>query len=315
MFQNQKEQVLIYVPARVDFAGGWTDNGIYPIENPAAVLNASIDCLGIEISISAAKKFQVNQDSQLLRACLDFLKLENPGIKIDIQNSIPKGSGLGGSGLLIYGLLAGILSHYNKPVDKIQLINSTIKVEKMLGSCGGWNDTSALLNSGITLTQTSPDKPGQYQAQNRYDEIFSMHCLLINTNVTRNSVDFNIVKNQYAQGDKKAIEALQGARDTALHCWGLLLTQKYFRFARLISRTWDKICEIEPRMRIREVDEIESIINRDLAGGKLCGAGGGGFYFAILRDIKNRESVIKRLENKFKVYKIKFNKCIQIRKF
>lgn len=105
--------VEIFVPSRVDFAGGWTDNGIYPEENPAAALNASINFLGIQINICPAKQFQVNHDSDLLRACLKFLKLENPAIKIDIKNSIPHGSGLGGSGLLIYGILAGILSYQN----------------------------------------------------------------------------------------------------------------------------------------------------------------------------------------------------------
>ncbi|MFH1392448.1 MAG: hypothetical protein ABIG90_02075, partial [bacterium] len=300
--------------ARVDFAGGWTDNSAYPLENPAAVLNAGIDCLGIKISISPAKQFQVNQDSDLLRASLNFLNLENPAIKIDIQNSIPVGSGLGGSGLLIYGLLAGILSCQDKKIDKIELINSVIEVEKMLGSCGGWNDTSSLINPGITLTQTSPDKSGQYIMQNMLDPEFEKLCLLVNTGVSRNSIDFNIIKKQYSRGDKKTINALKLARDSALHCWGLLLAKKYFRFARLISRAWGKICEIEPKMRIPEVDEIENIIGKNLAGGKLCGAGGGGFYLAILRDAQNRELVIRRLKNKFQVYKPKFNKCLQIKK-
>jgi len=307
------KKVLIKVPARVDFAGGWTDNGVYPLKNPAAVLNASIDCLDIQISISPAEEFQTNQDSQLLRACLDFLKLENPGLKIDIQNSIPQGSGLGGSGLLIYGILAGILSYQNKKIDKIELINSVIQVENMLGSCGGWNDTSALHFPGITLTQTSPDKYGHYQMRHRIDEIFERHCLLINTRVSRNSVDFNIVKKQYAQGDLKTIEVLKIARETALHCWSLLLSQEYLKFARLINRAWQKVCEIEPAMRIPVVDEIEQIIGRDLAGGKLCGAGGGGFYLAILRDANKREEVIDRFE-KFQAHKPKFNKCLQIKK-
>jgi len=305
----------IFLPARIDFAGGWTDNGIYPKENPAAILNASIDCLGIQINISPAKRFQTNQDSKLLRTCLKFLKLENPDIKIEIQNSIPRGSGLGGSGLLIYGLLAGILSYQNKKVDKIELINSVIEVEKILGSCGGWNDTVALINSGITLTQTTPDNPRKYKMQNRADIELEKLCLLVNTGVTRNSVDFNIIKKQYTQGDKKAIEALKVARETALHCWDLLLDQEYLKFARLISKTWQKICEVEPASWIDQVGEIEKIIGKDLAGGKLCGAGGGGFYIAILKNSKNKTQIKKYLEKKFQVFEPRFRGCLRIKRF
>ena len=307
--------VLIKVPARVDFAGGWTDNGVYPLENPAAVLNASIDSLGIEINIGQSKKFQTNEDSELLRVCLKFLNLQSPALKIDIQNTIPIGSGLGGSGLLIYGILAGILSYQDKKINKIQLMNDVIEVEKMLGSCGGWNDTSAMHFSGITLTQTNPNSPRKYIIQNRIDTEFEKLCLLINTEVARNSVDFNIIRKQYMQADKKTINALKIARGAALYCWDLLLEQEYFKFARLISGAWQKICEIEPAMRIAEVDEIEGIVGEDLAGGKLCGAGAGGFYLAILKQPWERERIIGQLGNKFQVFKPKFNKCLQIKKF
>jgi len=307
-------KIFVKGPARVDFAGGWTDNGIYPKENPAAVLNAGIDCLGIEISISPAKQFQVNQDSQLLRACLDFLKLENPDIEIDIQNSIPVGSGLGGSGLLIYALLAGILSYQGKKIDKIQLMNSVIEVEKVLGSCGGWNDTSALYFPGIALTQTSPDKPGQYYIQHIMDPEFEKLCLLIDTGVRRDSIDFNIIRNQYTKGDKLAIQALAYIREAALNCWHLFINKKYLHFAKLMSETWQKVCEVGHGTWIEQVGEIQDIIGGDLAGFKLCGAGGGGFGIAILIDPKTRDEVAHRLKKKFQVYKPCFRSCLEIKK-
>lgn len=319
---RRHESVQIFVPARIDFAGGWTDNGIYPKENPAAILNVSTDCLGIYIAISCAREFGIvyngtnPDDNLLINAVLEFLELSGnkPHIQICIENSIPRCSGLGGSGLLIYGVMAGILSYYEVPLDKMRLMNYVIEVEKLMGSHGGWNDTSALIYSGTTLTQTRPDRPGQYHMQNIIDSDFENLCLLVDTGIRRDSVDFNIIRNQYARGDSETIMALAYIRKSAVIAYDLLANGKYLDFGKLIFDAWQKVCAIEPKMRIAELDIIEEVIGQYLAGGKLCGAGGGGFYLGILNNARKRDEAVQRLREKFKVYEPIFKSCLEIKK-
>lgn len=311
--------VKVYVPARFDFIGGWTDTPPYYFDNPSAVLNASIDCLGIEIAINDAPQLKLiynneEQTSNLpITSSLQFLRFIKPKIKIVIKNTIPRGSGLGGSSLLICGFLKAIFSYYGVEITNLKLVNYTLEIEQIMGSGGGWQDQIGGMFSGIKFIQTSPSSPATYKIQKIEGGNFEDFCLLIDTNVQREAINILAsIRYQYFRGDKDAIKMLGQIRKNALLGWDLLKTKRYEDFGKLMTESWQRVCEVENSSKIELVDVIQKIIGKDLAGLKIGGAGGGGFIMAVLKNAERREAAIESLQEKLgkslRVYRPKFDK-------
>jgi len=307
----------VYVPARVDFIGGWTDTPPYFFDHPAAVLNTSIDCLGIKITINYAPNFTLiynnkNQRKNLpVLTTLQFLKINQPKIKIKIINSIPRGSGLGGSSLLACGLLKALFNYYSIGISDLKLTNYTLEIEQMMGSGGGWQDQIGGLYPGIKLIRTAPQRPCFYRIRQLPDSHLEKLCLLIDTDIRRKAAHILYsIREKYLQKDPATIATLAQIQKNALLGWKFLQTKKYLDFGRLVSTSWQSICQIESASRLKLVNTIEKTIGQDLAGLKISGAGGGGFVLVILKNSHCEQKIIRLLKKELgrntKIYQPKF---------
>jgi galactokinase/mevalonate kinase-like predicted kinase len=335
LIKKQKNQTInVYLPARFDFIGGWTDTPPYYFDNPATVINATLDLgegikighsnMAIQIKIEPANNFQylhhnknVNKDELIIiKSILKFLKLKNPKIRININNIIPRGSGLGGSSLLASGIITGIFSYYlgiektKKMLGKI--VNYTLAVEQIMRSGGGWQDQIGGIWPGIKIIKTSPKAFKEYHIETLPNSNLEKRCLIIDTLVTRHAaMILHSLREKYIQKDKQTIQTLKKIRGNALLGWKLLNQEKYLDFGKVLSESWQAVCQIESGSRIAIVDTIEAAIGEEIAGLKIGGAGGGGFILIILKDPKKRNVVITKIKTKLgqkiKIYKPKFN--------
>lgn len=325
-FNRNNPSVKVRIPARFDFIGGWTDTPPYYFDNPAAVLNASIDSLGMEIGVRPRGTFQVVYNGEVqkgnlpVNATVNFLRLNHPQIEINISNTIPPGSGLGGSSLLACGILAAIFSYYRIKYNTDKLINYTLAIEQSMDSGGGWQDQIGGLFSGVKLIQTVPERPSEYdikQLSSVQTREFSEHCLLIDTDVRRKAANILYsIRDKYVSRDKKTRLCLGYIQQSAICGFKLLEEKKYEEFGRLMAYCWERVCEIESDSRIEFVDFVERVIGEDLTGLKIGGAGNGGFIMAIIKDPSRRDVVSNRLKNKLgdntKIYFPKFDEALII---
>ena len=192
-----KDKYEIYLPLRVNFAGGWTDTPPYCLENGGKVLNASILLKGkkpihilIEFfakdinefgefeNIEQIQKIQKDKENEslfLIQTCLIVSGIipkeggnleeifERIGSGFNIQwevISTPRGSGLGTASILIAGILKAIFEFFGIEYNDNDICNKVMEIEQITGTGGGWQDTIGGIHKGFKLITT---EKGIYQ--------------------------------------------------------------------------------------------------------------------------------------------------------
>jgi len=330
---SEHPSVCVEVPARFDFIGGWTDTPPYYFENGAGVLNTTlhfhenkgkIDIAGlkkaINIIISFSETFKVFENgielkeidnNLIVSSTLKYLDIDSPKITIRIDNTIPKGSGLGGSSLLASSILSAIW-HYYKGDGFVSgrlrdMVNGILAVEQIMGSGGGWQDQIGGVFPGIKLIETRPDDPCSYKIKylkSTISEKLGQRSLIIDTRVQRKAARILYsIRKKFLDGDKKTREMLKTIAFNAKTGFDLLDKGNIDSFAELLSDSWKMVNEIESG-KIESLETIEKLCGNDLSGMKIGGAGGGGFILAVFKDEDKKRYYKERIKQEYNECKI-----------
>jgi len=331
----------VALPARFDFIGGWTDTPPYYFDHESGVLNATLvlhrekmvsvdihqddqSSKAIQILLQPAAAFTTVENGidksdleghVILRTVFEHLGLQYPHIALSINNSIPKGSGLGGSSLLAASLLASFYAGYEKKEfisDHIQeLINNVLYIEQLMESGGGWQDQIGGIFPGIKLIRTTPNDACHYSLRYldklRYT-LLNNNSLIIDSRIQRKaSRILYSIRQKYIDNNKSAVTMLENIAHNAQIGFTLLNEGNLFDFASLLSESWLRVNEVEASS-IESVEALKKVCGKDLIGVKIGGAGGGGFILAIFPDEEKREyykSIIeKRIPESLSYYPV-----------
>lgn len=305
--------VTVAVPARFDFIGGWTDTPPYFFDNVSGVLNATlvladdpgatirsaIPGAAITVRIRPSEQTAITENGirlsdisshLVLARTFEFLSLKSPGIAIDITNSIPHGSGLGGSSLLTASLLAAVIAYY-RGIEYLrahlgELVNNVLFIEQMMESGGGWQDQIGGLFPGVKLIAANPENPCSYTIGylDRGIVLLNERSLVIDTRVQRKAARILAsIRQKYVDRDPRTVRMLAAIAENARVGFQLLADLDIRSFAELLSDTWTMVNEVESGS-IETVERLRSLCGNDLTGMKIGGAGGGGFILAIFDD-------------------------------
>lgn len=302
------ERVVVRVPGRIDLAGGWNDTPPYYFDNESAVLNTSVSFGNqwmVEVEIQKADYFGFIENDHLqpppvdhivIIKILEYLGLFMPPILIQIKNSIPKGSGLGGSSLLASAILSAIIAYALGAEYVIsnpgQIVNAILAIEQMIGSGGGWQDQTGGMIPGIKLIQTKPNNYSKYHISYLHDLVadrLSSHSLVLNTGIRRQAVHIlEPIRELYINKNKNALAMLSSIRSLSLESFDYLNDGNIHKFAETITKAWNEVIAVETRSKIPLIDEIMKICGTSLIGHKIAGAGGGGFAILIFASEDDR---------------------------
>lgn len=320
-FSVVRPAVVAKVPARFDVAGGWGDNGSIPFYLPASIVAGTLSfsaanehAITAIIGPSAQLRYSVDdaiqEPPELILELLKFLgfsKRNSPPISINLYNIIPRGSGLGGSGLVISCTLAGILGYYKGiryPLDNLrELVEYPLAVEQNQGTGGGWNDTIPGLLPGIKLIQTTPDHPHQYTVTRLPQDIaneLARRCILVDLQHLRHAAPLcHSIHSGFMDKDPPTMQMLTNIEKYAREMWTLLLQRNYSSFGALMGKSWDEVCQVETRSTLPIVSVIDTLLSDQIVGRKIGGAGGGGFMLIICKSLIHRDRAIMRLRKEF----------------
>jgi D-glycero-alpha-D-manno-heptose-7-phosphate kinase len=293
--------IISRTPFRVSFFGGGTDYPAWYREHGGAVLSASINkycyitCRHLPpfhafkhlVRYYLREEAQTTDDIQhpAVRACLKFMEI-NHGVDIVHHADVPARSGLGSSSTFTVGLLHALYALKYEMPSKRQLATNAIHVEQnLIGEhVGSQDQTSAAFGSlnridfgGVHEILVKPlilppDRMARLQE----------HIMLFFTGVSRTASEVAKAQIENIPNKKTDLRQMMQLVDEA-ETTLLSKTDRLADFGRLLHEQWRIKRGMSAQITNANIDAMyEAGMKAGALGGKLLGAGGGGFlmFFA-----------------------------------
>lgn len=302
-------------PLRISFFGGGTDYPIWYRQHGGAVLSTTIDkCCYVtcrrlppffdyhsRISYSKVENVSRNRDIQhpAVRGCLQYLGMEE-GVEIHHIADLPARTGLGTSSAFTVGLLLALYALRNQMRDKQNLAAEAIHVEQeLLGEAVGAQDQVSAAYGGFNRINFNQDGSIEVSRavvpEGRLSEL-QQHLALYFTGFARTASE--IAQEQLRVTPQKEQE-LKAMQDLVQEAESLLRNENCSlnEFGRLLHEAWRIKRGLTNRISNSAIDEIyDAGLSAGALGGKLLGAGGGGFMLFFVPPEK-RPILRARLKN------------------
>ena len=286
--------IITKTPFRMSFFGGGTDMEDFFKENGGAVLSTTFDkyCYvnvrhlprffdwSTELSYSKSERVSCVDDIQhpLIRNAMKYLDMHE--IRLTYEADLPARSGLGTSSSFAVGMLNAFYALKGKYADKKKLADEAIYLERVLcNEAGGWQDQIAPSFGGFNRINfnadgyevlpviISPERKKQLNA----------NLLMFFTGFTRFSSDVQKANNVTAVDKREQLKKMYALVDEAEK----VLTDKNKSlddFGYLLDHTWKLKRQTGSSISTNSIDALyQKGIEAGALGGKLLGAGGGGF--------------------------------------
>ncbi len=288
--------IISRTPFRISFFGGGTDYPAFYEENGGAVLSTSINkyCYVLcrylppffdyKYVIRYRKREETQNISEIqhpsVRECLNFVNFDR-GVEIHHNADLPAMSGLGSSSAFTVGLLNALYAMKGKMTTKRQLALDAIHVEQdrikenvgsqdqTITAFGGFNKIEFGGRQKITVYPIIID-------QDKLDSLQS-HLMLFFTGFPRNASDIAGELIRKTPEKKRELKAMMGMVEEALSILNGS-QDRLIDFGKLLHETWQIKRSLTPHITNSFIDEVyEAAMGAGALGGKLLGAGGGGF--------------------------------------
>lgn len=308
-------------PLRISFAGGGTDVPPFPEREGGCVLNATIDNfawgslkpreddeihiesadVGVSLSYTVNSEMAFDGQLDLVKAAIVRLGAKNShGFDIFLHSDAPPGSGLGSSSALMVGLVGLVKEFRNLPLTEYEIAHLAYVIERQdLGIKGGLQDQYAASFGGFNFIEFEKDRVivNPLRISPEVVNELEHNLLLCYTGTTRRSD--HIIEDQirrYEQNEGKTLRALRQQKQLALDMKNVLLQHRLNDFGDLLHTAWESKKEMSPRISNSGIDEMyEEARKHGAVGGKMTGAGGGGYMlFYCLFEKKHKVATALR---------------------
>lgn len=306
--------IITKTPFRMSFFGGGTDMESFFREYGGAVLSTTFDkyCY---VTVRHLPRF-FDFTTHLTYSKMEFVnsidEIQHPAIRnamkmLDMQEirllyeaDLPARSGLGTSSSFAVGMLNAFYALKGKYADKKKLADEAIYLERVLcEEAGGWQDQIAASFGGMNRIEFN--KNGTYEVRpviihpDRKD-LLNDNLLMFFTGFTRFSSD---LQKANAVGYKEKVKQLQEMYDLIDEAQKVLEDKHsdLDDFGRLLDTTWRLKRQTGGAITTDSIDGLyEKGIQAGALGGKLLGAGGGGFLVFYVQPEK-KDAVMKAMSD------------------
>ena len=297
-------------PFRLGIAGGGTDVSPYSDLYGGAVLNVTIDRFAHatirptdngkitfihindkivrtfdsvpEITPAEGLELQCGIYNSIVRKFCDGRPLS---FELTTQMDVPSGSGLGTSSTLVVAIIGAFTEWLNLPLGKYDIAQYAYQIERIdLGMAGGKQDQYAATFGGVNFIEFREGdrvivNPLSIKDSTLYE--WAMNTVLIFTNQRRKSA--KIIEQQVSNVKKKksgSVEAMHQVKAEAFRVKKALLQDDLATLGDALNTSWINKKKMAEGISNEFIDNIyETAIAAGATGGKISGAGGGGFMF------------------------------------
>ncbi|NTU69547.1 galactokinase [bacterium] len=288
--------IIARSPLRITLGGGGTDLPSYYRHHEGFLIAAAIDKYvfttinrpfkqGLFLKYSDIEHVSTVEEIRhnIIREALSMQDLRTPQIEITTMADIPAGTGLGSSGSFTTSLLMALSAYRKKPIRTEQLAELACHIElDRLNEPIGKQDQYIAAYGGITcFTFRRNDEVVVEPLKVSIDTVFDLedNLLLFFTGFSRSAS--HILKDQHIRSkanDKEMINNLHFVKDLGLRSKAALEEGNTKLFGELMHEHWEHKKRRSGGMSNTEIDDYYQLaLNNGATGGKLVGAGGGGF--------------------------------------
>ena len=307
----KKSIVTTKTPLRISFAGGGTDMPYFYEKYNGATLSTTIDKF-VYVTVKTHENFgekyrlnyseteilnQVNKIKNLrIKETLKYFKINEP-LYVNTISDLPYNTGLGSSSSFLIGLIKGILSLQGKKITKQKLAEIAFKIEnKITKNSLGKQDHYIASFGGMNLINYTKKKikVTNLKVSQKNEKNLLNNLLFFFTGKSR-SANKNL--DQQKKNLKKNTIGLIKLKNST-HLFIKELKKKdlnLFRIGKILDNTWKIKRQFTNKISDKYLDNIyNKALSLGCYGGKLLGAGGGGFFIFICKK-KLHKKVIKKL--------------------
>jgi D-glycero-alpha-D-manno-heptose-7-phosphate kinase len=295
--------IITRSPLRISLGGGGTDLPSYYQEHSGFLIAAAIDkyvyitlhdTFVPELIVKYSKLERVSSVEELehpiIREAMKLVGVEAPYLEMTSMADIPAGTGLGSSGSFTTALLKALHAHQKNLVHPAELAEQACCIElEKLGEPIGKQDQYIAAYGGLTCFKFMPDGRVEARPLKASEEtLFNLedNLLLFFTGYSRSAS--KILKEQddkSKQADKAMVENLHFVKELGRQSQRALETDNLEEFARLMDVHWQRKKERSSGMSNAHINEwYDHAMANGALGGKLIGAGGGGFLMFYAQD-------------------------------
>jgi D-glycero-alpha-D-manno-heptose-7-phosphate kinase len=295
--------IIVRSPLRITLGGGGTDLPSYYQDHGGFLIAAAIDkyvYLTIhqtfveDLIVKYSKMERVPNAEQLehpiIRECFKLMELTGSYLEVSSSADIPAGTGLGSSGSFCTALLRALYQFRKLPITAGQLAQLACEVEiNRLKEPVGKQDQYIAAYGGVTCFDFNRDESVDAKPLNCSDEALHNledNLLLFFTGYSRSAS--GILKDQDERSrkrDQQMIENMHYVKTLGLRSKTALESGNLHEFGNLMHEHWQFKCKRSASMSNGKIDEWYDIgVRNGAIGGKLVGAGGGGFLMFYTED-------------------------------
>lgn len=317
--------LIVRSPVRISFGGGGTDLPTYYEQYGGAVLSAAINkyfytILGkrsdgrVQVISSDLRVFETWHDiagmsvgGSTLEIPLAVLKALDCDISVDLflASEIPPGTGLGSSASVCVNIIKTLTTYLHRSLSKYELAEQAFHLARnVLAKHVGKQDEYAAAFGGLNFISFHQDRRTVVEPLDLEDAVLrelQSNLMLFFTGSSRES--WNILKEQersMRSRDMSTLEALHEVKALSVRMRQALQAGELHEFGKLLHEGWESKRRISTKISNPRIDQLYSLaLDRGALGGKITGAGGGGFllfyceppYHAAVREALKSEGI------------------------
>ena len=325
----------VRLPLRIDLAGGWSDTPPICNDLGGAVFNLAVELegqkpvrayvrrlsgihevrvesedLGKSCTLTRASQFEWPYEAgewcALVKSALKTLRysFDGDGLELLISAAVPKGCGLGTSSILCAALTMAYEDVFGRNPSWKEISATVLEIERQMRTCGGWQDQIGGLLPGAKLVET---RPGRRQdpkvrtlppeAAERFDAFLRERGMLYFTGHTRmaRNILFGVL-HHYEEQLVAARKTVRRMKRDARRAFAAAESGDWNVLCESVNACWEAKKWLDPGSTNPQVESIMERLAPYVSAATLCGAGGGGFLFAIAKSAESKEAAIKDLE-------------------
>lgn len=291
-------------PLRISFAGGGTDVSPYMEERGGVVLSSTIDKYAyaslrlrnddnitvesLDYDIIAkyhvADVLEYDGELDLVKAALRSMNGDRRGLDFFIHSDAPPGSGLGSSSTMVVALISALQRLRNTAMTHYDVAKLAYRIERQdLGIKGGMQDQYAAVFGGFNFMEFTKSGVIVNPLRIEPDVINELQYNLLLCYTGKRRLSARIIEKQvdgYMRRDEEVLDAMDELKELTVASKNALLQGQLDTFGHLLHEAWLHKKRMAREISSPEIDQLyETARSHGALGGKITGAGGGGYMF------------------------------------